>query len=86
MGIIPIYMDILYTSWLVFSFFQLFFWGLFFQRLAWKSFVQSSRKTDRPAVSIVICARNEAANLQKNLESILLQDYPLFEHILPSFH
>ena len=33
-------------------------------------------------VSVIICARNEAAHLQKNLTSILNQDYPVFEVIV----
>ena len=32
-----------------------------------------------PKVSIVICARNEAENLEKNLPVVLQQDYPDFE-------
>ena len=82
MGFTPIYMDIFYTFWLVVSCLQLFFWGLFFQRLVWQKMKLNAAKFKKPAVSIIICARNEAANLQKNLESILQQDYPLFEIII----
>lgn len=35
-----------------------------------------------PPVSLLVCARNEAVNLQKNLEFILQQDYPVFEVIV----
>lgn len=42
-------------------------------------------KKDRkkfPAVSLIICARNEAKNLSRNLPAFLEQDYPEFEVIV----
>lgn len=62
--------------------FQLVYWGLIFQRLAWYNPPVAAAKTSFPAISVIICARNEAANLQKNLESILTQDYPIFEVVV----
>ncbi|PZX20765.1 cellulose synthase/poly-beta-1,6-N-acetylglucosamine synthase-like glycosyltransferase [Breznakibacter xylanolyticus] len=41
--------------------------------------VHSSRL---PAVSVVVCAKNEAANLSKFLPIILTQDYPQFEVVV----
>lgn len=35
-----------------------------------------------PPVSVIVCARNEADNLYKNLSTILTQDYPEFEVIV----
>jgi glycosyltransferase involved in cell wall biosynthesis len=35
-----------------------------------------------PGISVIICSRNDLANLQHNLPSILLQDYPSFEVIV----
>lgn len=65
---------------------QFFFWGIVFQRLAWSSVFQKTVPTTvskpLPPVSIIICARNEAANLQKNLESILTQDYLIYEVVV----
>lgn len=61
---------------------QLLYWGLWFQRIAWYKKPQPITDASLPAVSIVICARNEAANLQKNLESILTQDYPIYEVVV----
>lgn len=58
---------------------QVIFWGLVFQRVAWRKTPKLPEIASFPAVSVIICARNEAANLQKNLESILHQDYPNFE-------
>ncbi len=36
----------------------------------------------RGPVSVVICARNEQHNLEKNLEAVLTQDYPDFEVVV----
>ncbi len=63
---------------------QLFFWGGVFSRLA-RYLVKKNKKSEAthfPGVSVVICARNEAENLKKNLPGILQQDYPLFEVIV----
>lgn len=35
-----------------------------------------------PAVSVIICARNEAENLLQNLKMVLIQNYPKFEVIV----
>jgi len=39
-------------------------------------------ETDLPPVSVIISARNESENLQKNLPYVLEQDYPNFEVIV----
>jgi biofilm PGA synthesis N-glycosyltransferase PgaC len=75
-------MSILLSLWFSFAIVQLVYWGLIFQRIAWYKVPKSSEGLSHPAVSIIICARNEAANLQKNLESILIQDYSIYEVIL----
>jgi len=75
-------MGILLSLWFCFATVQLVYWGLIFQRIAWYKAAKTSEKISHPAVSVIICARNEAANLQKNLESILIQDYPIYEVIL----
>ena len=55
-------------------FIQLFYYLFFFIRLA---FYKSSPKDNSQthAVSVIVCARDEAANLAKNLPGILVQDY-----------
>ena len=61
---------------------QLFFWLFVFSKLAF--FKNDDFKNGQPIVargkpvSVIICARNEAANLQRNLPTILNQDYPQF--------
>jgi poly-beta-1,6-N-acetyl-D-glucosamine synthase len=64
---------------------QLVYWFFVFSKLAFykektntPTMPTSSEFSNRP-VSVVICARNEALNLEKNLPLILNQDYPNYE-------
>lgn len=43
---------------------------------------QGERKTSNKGISVVICARNEAGNLEKFLPLVLEQDYPEFEVVV----
>lgn len=47
-----------------------------------KSSIHDKVENTKLPVSIIICARNEASNLEKNLPLILEQDYPAFEVIV----
>ncbi|RYD80104.1 MAG: glycosyltransferase [Sphingobacteriales bacterium] len=60
---------------------QLFFYSFFFGRLA---FYKSTPKTTSQthAVSVVVCARDEAANLVKNLPGVLVQKYPTTHEVV----
>jgi cellulose synthase/poly-beta-1,6-N-acetylglucosamine synthase-like glycosyltransferase len=60
---------------------QLWFWGVRFARLARYQLPELPIVPDAalPPVSIIICAHNEADNLQRNLPFFLEQDYPKFE-------
>ena len=70
----------------VFSFIvQLIYWCFLFSKLA--NFKSPPKKTriedkDEQPVSIIICARNEAKNLEKNLPRILNQNYRSFEVVV----
>lgn len=66
------------------SFFtQCFFLIFVFSKLAFGKHQKTIHLlTDTPSVSVVICARNEAANLQQYLPNILTQNYPNFEVIV----
>ena len=58
------------------------FWVFLFSRLSFfKNKTSTSKKEDIP-VSIIICAHNEAANLEKYLHRILNQNYRSFEVIV----
>ena len=60
---------------------QLFFWLFVFSKLAF--FKNQTPNTQNPKpVSVVICARNEAENLRKNLPLILKQNYTDFEVVV----
>lgn len=59
---------------------QLFFYGFVFGQLS-KHKTQSSSATNIP-ISVIICAKNEAENLQTFLPSIIAQEYPKFEIVL----
>lgn len=62
-------------------FIQLFYYFFFFLRL-----VRPKRRVETvpsgEPVSVVICARNEEHNLERNLPAILEQDYPEFEVVV----
>ncbi|MEL6943264.1 MAG: glycosyltransferase, partial [Bacteroidota bacterium] len=59
---------------------QLLYWGVIFPKLAF--YKNPPLKQTTQAVSIIICAKNEAENLRKNLPLILNQNYPSFEIIV----
>ena len=65
---------IVFISFCVVSFIQLFYFLFFFSRLGFYKAVQAGI-TQTHAVSVVICARDEARNLSENLPGILRQDY-----------
>jgi cellulose synthase/poly-beta-1,6-N-acetylglucosamine synthase-like glycosyltransferase len=60
---------------------QFLYYIVFFSRLA---FYQSSKIQTQnfTPLSLIICARNEASNLRKNLPLWLAQDYPDFEVVI----
>ena len=65
----------------VVAFVQVFYYLFFFGRLA---FYTSTAKTTSQthAVSVVVCARDEAANLVKNLPGVLVQKYPTTHEVV----
>ena len=80
------YLFIIYCIFIFVTFIQLVFYlGLFLKLAAYRP--RSDKQTydtnnKSQPVSIIICARNEAANLENNLPYILDQDYPEFEVIV----
>jgi len=71
---------ILFAVFLAVAFIQLlYYWGIF-SRLA---FYRTKPKIEtKQPVSVVICAKNEYLNLEKNLPLILEQDYPNFDVVV----
>jgi cellulose synthase/poly-beta-1,6-N-acetylglucosamine synthase-like glycosyltransferase len=74
-------MSILFYILLACACIQLVYYLVFFLRL---SFVRGFRSLPEslPPASIIICAKNEAANLVQNLKIVLIQQYPQFEVIV----
>lgn len=60
---------------------QLFYWLFVFSRLAFYR-QPPLPPGPREPVSIIICARNEADNLRRNLPFFLAQDYPKYEVVV----
>jgi glycosyltransferase involved in cell wall biosynthesis len=64
---------------------QLLYYWIFFQRLAW--FKPSDKiKSQQHPVSVIICARDEAANLARNLPGVLVQTYPTTHEVIVVNH
>lgn len=70
---------------LIIVFVQLFYYVYFFSRLSFSSSNHQLEKVTIP-VSVIICAKNEATNLQEFLPYIIEQDHPNFEIILVNDH
>ncbi len=63
------------------SFIQLFYYGFFFSRLAF--YKEKPKGTSRThAVSVIICARDEAENLAQNLPGSLVQEYKTTHEVI----
>lgn len=76
--------DIIFWLTVISTAVQLAFWLGIFSRLAYykPEKIPAGHPPEPPPFSIIICARNEAENLAKNLISVLEQDYPHFEVIV----
>lgn len=73
-------LDILFYTFIIIIIIQLIYYGLIFSRFAFAKPKTPSQKNI--AVSVIICAKNEAENLKQFLPHILEQDYPDFEVVL----
>ncbi|MCB2197526.1 MAG: glycosyltransferase [Bacteroidetes bacterium] len=60
---------------------QAYYYLIFYSRILFYKNHKDKKETQEP-VSVIICARNEEVNLEKNLPSILTQDYPDYEVIV----
>lgn len=75
-----IVLDILFYTFIIIVTIQFIYYGFIFSKFAFTKTKTSSKKNI--AISVIICAKNEAENLQQFLPSILEQDYPDFEIVL----
>lgn len=60
---------------------QLYYHWWFFRRIAFYAAPQKIKSQTHP-VSVIVCARDEAANLVKNLPGILVQTYPTTHEVI----
>lgn len=60
---------------------QIFYYLYFFRRLAFYK-APGKKDTQEYPVSIIICGRDEAANLAKNLPGVLVQDYTTTHEVI----
>jgi glycosyltransferase involved in cell wall biosynthesis len=81
MMIPPIVGDIVFYVFCAAVAVQLFYYLFFFRRLA---FYRSKPKTDtvEHPVSVIVCARDEAANLTRNLPGVLVQNYKTTHEVI----
>ena len=71
---------ILFIAFLVFFVIQFVYQSFVFTRF---SFVQPKKDTPKSIpVSVIVCAKNEFENLQKNLPILVAQNYPNYELVL----
>ncbi|MDF2187574.1 glycosyltransferase [Paraflavitalea sp. CAU 1676] len=64
---------------------QLLYYWIIFQKLAWYKPAEKVQ-SQTYAVSVIICARDEAANLAKNLPGVLVQTYPSTHEVIVVNH
>lgn len=74
------WIDYLFYIFIAFCIVQLVFYFIFLHFFALKKAPQSNTKNI--AVSVIVCAKNEAENIKTFLPSLLAQDYPKFEIVL----
>lgn len=86
-------LTLLFTDWTSFIFiaFSLitliqlyYYWGLFSKLAFFKKY--EKEKSQQHPVSVIVCARDEAGNLAKNLPGLLVQQYPSTHEIIVVNH
>ncbi len=71
-----VFISILGLSWAI----QVFYYLWFMLKVAYVK--PATASSNKPPISVIICAKNEAYNLQKHLPIILKQDYPDYEVVV----
>lgn len=75
-------LDFFYYNFLYGSIIQIVFWLFIFSKLSRRKIKRLKISTKHRPISVIICAKDEAENLQKNLPHILNQKYSNFEVIV----
>lgn len=74
--------QVLWSFFAVILVFQLFYPWLSFRKLLFYKTAGEPKKDSSPPVSVIICAQNEAHNLERFLPSVLKQDYPNYQVVV----
>ena len=73
-------LNIAFYAFIVVVICQLFYYGIIFTKFSFAKITYPKEKNI--AISVLICAKNEAKNVKKNIPLILAQKYPNFEIVL----
>jgi cellulose synthase/poly-beta-1,6-N-acetylglucosamine synthase-like glycosyltransferase len=76
---------VLFFAFCIITIIQLYFYLYFFRRLAYFSETEKQQSQQHP-VSVIVCARDEAPNLARNLPGLLAQTYPTTHEIIVVNH
>jgi glycosyltransferase involved in cell wall biosynthesis len=79
------WLEIFFIVFCLITLVQLFYYGWFFRRLAWYSAPEKQTSQQHP-VSVIICARDEAARLVTHLPGALVQAYPTTHEVIVVNH
>jgi glycosyltransferase involved in cell wall biosynthesis len=79
------WLEIFFIVFCLITLVQLFYYGWFFRRLAWYSTPEKQTSQQHP-VSVIICARDEAARLVTHLPGALVQTYPSTHEVIVVNH
>jgi glycosyltransferase involved in cell wall biosynthesis len=79
------WLEIFFIVFCLITLVQLFYYGWFFRRLAWYTVPEKQTSQQHP-VSVIICARDEAARLVTHLPGALVQTYPSTHEVIVVNH
>ncbi len=85
MGVTIQWWHVLFGVFCLVAFIQLFYFWFFYSRLAFFKGSKKNQSQQHP-VTVVVCARDEAANLARNLPGVLVQTYPSTHEIIVVNH
>src|SRR5690242_4721267 len=79
------WLQVLFYVYCLITLIQLFYYWLLFKKAAFYK-PAAREKSQTHAVSIIICARDEAANLARHLPGVLVQTYPSTHEVIVVNH
>lgn len=77
--------EVIFYSFVFVTVVQLFYYLFLFSKVAFHKTSHKEKSQQHP-VSVVVCARDEAANLAKNLPGVLVQNYPTTHEVIVVNH